>query len=60
MRSGFANSGRSETVTSQVCVDASFGLKLVLAENYSDRVRACWEAWTRSGFEIVAPSHFLY
>jgi predicted nucleic acid-binding protein len=46
-------------LTSQVCVDASFGLKLVLAEEHSDRVRARWEEWSRSGVEILAPSLFL-
>lgn len=39
----------------EVCVDASFGLKLVLGEPERPRVRQQWEEWARSGLSIVAP-----
>ncbi len=45
---------------SQVCVDASLALKLILAEKDSDRVRSLWDEWNRNRFEILAPPLFMY
>ncbi len=42
-------------MNSQVCIDASFGLKLVLAENDSDRVSDLWQHWNQNDVQIFAP-----
>ena len=39
-------------MASQVCLDASFALKLVLSEPGSEEVEAQWEAWLRGGVEV--------
>ena len=45
---------------SLVVVDASFALKLVLPENYSERVRQMWESWVKEGTEVSAPYLLTY
>lgn len=40
---------------SDVCVDASFVLKLVLFEPERGRVRAQWAGWVRDGHTVIAP-----
>ncbi len=45
---------------SQVCIDASLALKLVLAEDYSDETQAQWQKWIEEGAELVAPSLFIF
>lgn len=45
---------------SPVVVDASFALKLVLPEEYSDRVRQVWGKWVREGVEVSAPYLLAY
>jgi len=45
---------------SLVVVDASFALKLVLPEDYSERVRQMWESWIRSGIDTSAPYLLAY
>lgn len=45
---------------SQVCIDASLALKLVLAETDSDRVQAQWQRWIEEGTELVAPTLFVF
>ena len=45
---------------SQVCVDASLALKLVLAEEDSDSVQAQWKKWIEDDTELVAPALFIF
>jgi predicted nucleic acid-binding protein len=45
---------------SEVCVDASFALKLVLPEFLSRPVRTQWEAWLDRGTAAVAPWLWLF
>lgn len=40
---------------SDVCIDASFALKLVLLEPERERVRAQWAVWLQQGVTPVAP-----
>ena len=40
---------------SQVCVDASLALKLVIAEEDSPLAHALWDTWVEEGVEIVSP-----
>lgn len=49
-----------ETMNSLVCVDASFALKLVLAEEDSEKARMLWENWIKNDVEILAPPLLLY
>lgn len=41
-----------------IAVDASFALKLVLDEPFSDDVRAIWADWMAANEEIIAPTLF--
>ena len=45
---------------SKVCVDASFVLKLVLPEDYSDKVHQIWSKWVKNGVDICAPYLLVY
>ena len=45
---------------SRICIDASLGLKLVLAEPDSDRAEAEWQTWLKAGVDILAPFLFIY
>jgi predicted nucleic acid-binding protein len=45
---------------SQVCVDASFALKLVLEEEGSEAAQALWAAWSAQDVEIIAPCHLIF
>lgn len=45
---------------SLVCVDASFALKLVLDEEYSELAEAMWNAWIEHDVEILAPAHLAF
>ncbi len=54
------NSPSAEEAPAAVAVDASFALKLVLPEQYSDRVRQLWEKWVKEGVEILAPYLLAY
>jgi predicted nucleic acid-binding protein len=42
-------------LNSQVCIDASLVLKLVLVEKDSPKVQHLWHTWIDAGVEIVAP-----
>ena len=44
----------------QVCVDASFALKLVLEEEGSETAQALWAAWSAQDVEIIAPCHLIF
>ena len=44
----------------QVCVDASFVLKLVLDEEDSEAVQTIWAAWLTQGMTIIAPCHLAF
>jgi predicted nucleic acid-binding protein len=44
----------------QVCVDASFALKLVLDEPESGQVFEQWSHWIAAEIEIVAPYHLIF
>ena len=46
-------------MNSQVCVDASFVIKLGIPEAGSDQVEDLWRGWYHVGREIVAP-HLLH
>jgi len=47
-------------MSSQLCVDASFALKLVLEEEDSDRAHALWASWVDDDLEIIAPCHLAF
>lgn len=63
-RPGMSLDGGSRTMdkeaASLVVVDASFALKLVLPEEYSERVRQVWKSWIKKGTDISAPYLFAY
>lgn len=44
----------------EVCVDASFALKLVLHEPEQARVRARWSDWSGEGVTVIAPWLFVF
>ncbi|PKO21077.1 MAG: hypothetical protein CVU38_16640 [Chloroflexi bacterium HGW-Chloroflexi-1] len=44
----------------QICVDASFALKLVLDEEDSEAAQALWTAWSAQDVEIIAPCHLIF
>ncbi len=44
----------------EVCVDASFALKLVLPEAKSEAVRQHWGSWLADGTAVVAPWLYLF
>lgn len=44
----------------QICVDASFALKLVLDEEDSDAAQALWITWSAQDVEIIAPCHLMF
>ena len=46
--------------SSSVVVDASFVLKLILPEEYSEQVRQMWEWWVRKEVEVSAPYLLTY
>ena len=45
---------------SKICVDASFILKLVLPEDYSDKVHLMWNEWVEKEASIYAPYLLIY
>ncbi len=47
-------------MNTKVCIDASFVLKLVLPEDYSDRVHSIWTGWIKEGKSIFAPYLLIY
>ena len=44
----------------QVCVDASFALKLILSEPEAVKVEELWRGWKTQGVAIVAPWLFPF
>lgn len=44
-------------MTSQICVDASVVLKLLLFETDSEKAQALWASWVEQDIEPVAPCH---
>lgn len=42
------------------CLDASVALKLLVAEEDSDRARSLWRRWAATGIQAVAPALFLF
>ncbi|MCB9152938.1 MAG: type II toxin-antitoxin system VapC family toxin [Caldilineae bacterium] len=47
-------------MSSQVCVDASLVLKLVLAEADSQSAHDLWHTWIDSDTEVFAPEHLAF
>jgi predicted nucleic acid-binding protein len=47
-------------MTSQICVDASVVLKLLLFEADSDKAHALWASWVEQDIEPVAPCHLAF
>jgi len=47
-------------MTFQVCVDASFVLKLLLDEPESQTVNALWAEWLAGGVDVCAPYHLAF
>lgn len=47
-------------MSSQVCVDASLALKLVLAETDSEHAHALWQSWLDADTEVLAPEHLAF
>lgn len=44
----------------EVCVDASYALKLVLNEPEQQHVRTQWAAWNRAGLGVIVPGIWLF
>jgi predicted nucleic acid-binding protein len=44
----------------QICVDASFVLKILLDELYTPRAVELWAEWIERDLEIVAPFHLVF
>ncbi len=47
-------------MNSKVCIDASFFLKLVLPEDYSEKVHSIWAEWIAKRKSIHAPYLLIY
>jgi len=47
-------------LNSQVCVDASLVLKLILVETDSAIAHQLWNAWIDAGVDVVAPPLFAF
>jgi predicted nucleic acid-binding protein len=47
-------------MSSQICVDASVVLKLLLYEADSDKAHARWASWIEQDIEPVAPCHLAF
>jgi len=47
-------------MSSQVCVDASFVIKLVVDEENSAKARAVWTKWLDANYMIMAPCHLAF
>lgn len=47
-------------MTSQICVDASVVLKLLLFEMDSEKAQALWASWVEQDIEPVAPCHLAF
>ncbi len=47
-------------MSSQVCIDASVALKLVLDEEDSDKAQALWVSWVVEDIEAIAPCHLAF
>lgn len=45
---------------SQICIDASFALKLVLNEADSPKAVERWMRWIDAGIDVVAPFHLVF
>ena len=45
---------------SEVCVDSSVLVKLVIEEDYSDRTVEIWNGWAAAGIRILAPALVWY
>jgi predicted nucleic acid-binding protein len=45
---------------SQVAIDASFLLKLFLAEDSSDQVEHQWRSWVEDSIEVIAPTLIVF
>ena len=44
----------------QVCIDASVALKLVVDESASEAARALWRTWAVEGCQPIAPALFVF
>jgi predicted nucleic acid-binding protein len=44
----------------QICVDASVALKLVLDEEDSDKAHALWTLWVIEEIDVIAPCHLAF
>lgn len=44
----------------QICVDASVALKLVLDEKDSDKAHALWTSWVTEEIDVIAPCHLAF
>lgn len=47
-------------MSNQICIDASFAVKLVVNEVDSDKAHHLWTTWLTNGFEAVAPCHLAF
>jgi predicted nucleic acid-binding protein len=47
-------------MTSQICVDASVVLKLLLFETDSEKAHALWASWIEQDVQAVAPCHLAF
>jgi predicted nucleic acid-binding protein len=47
-------------LNSQICIDVSLALKLVLAEEDSPKAQRLWDTWIDTDVEIIAPSLFAF
>jgi predicted nucleic acid-binding protein len=47
-------------VSSEICVDASFAIKLVLPEADSHSASYLWASWSAHEVRVLAPCHLVY
>ena len=47
-------------MNSKVCIDASFILKLVFPEDYSEKIHLIWAEWIEKGKRVYAPYLLMY
>lgn len=47
-------------MNSKVCIDASFILKLVLPEDYSEKIHLIWAEWIEKRKRVYAPYLLMY
>lgn len=47
-------------MASQICIDASFGVALLVPERFNLAALQLWEVWIKENLEIITPGLFTY